>query len=155
MRPRPQARSVPRGRGPESPARGNSPALCPRKFSAWLHGVFPDSTVACCASDGCDRPRGLAHALRDAPTMPQTRGALTRLVRERGALLVVCMLLAIGGVMALAWWDSLRESDAVFHDVGDEQSVLASVVAVDLNAHLRAVELAVLASGERSERSSD
>jgi signal transduction histidine kinase len=65
---------------------------------------------------------------------------------DRGTTLVACMLLAIGAVMALAWWDSARESEAVFRDVGDEQSVLASVVAVDLRAHLEAIERALRAS---------
>jgi|HubBroStandDraft_4_1064222.scaffolds.fasta_scaffold02329_6 two-component system NtrC family sensor kinase len=80
--------------------------------------------------------------------MPPIRSALARILRERGSLLVACMLLAIGGVMTLAWWDSLRESDAVFRDVGDEQSVLASVVAVDLRAHLSALERHAMAPGK-------
>jgi signal transduction histidine kinase len=71
--------------------------------------------------------------------MTPTRSGWAAVLRGRGSSLVAFMLLAIGGVMALAWWDSRRESDAVFRDVGDEQSVLADVVAVDLRAHLEAI----------------
>src|ERR1700678_1590158 len=71
--------------------------------------------------------------------MTSMRSGASAVVRGRGSLLVACMLLAMGGAMALAWWDSRRESDAVFRDVGDEQSVLADVVAVDLRTHLQAI----------------
>jgi len=71
--------------------------------------------------------------------MAPVRGGLAGLPREPGSSLVASMLVAMGAVMALAGWDSRRESDAVFRDVGDEQSVLADVVAVDLRAHLQAL----------------
>jgi signal transduction histidine kinase len=50
------------------------------------------------------------------------------------------MLLAVGTVTGLAWWDSRRESEAILRDVGREQSVVASVLAMDLRAHLETVE---------------
>src|ERR1700678_3935055 len=71
--------------------------------------------------------------------MTSMRSGASAVVRGRGSLLVASMLVAMGLVMALAGWDSRRESDAVFRDVGDEQSVLADVVAVDLRAHLQAL----------------
>jgi len=46
------------------------------------------------------------------------------------------MLLAITAVTGLAWWDSQRESEGVLREVGREQSDLASIVALDLQAHL-------------------
>jgi len=50
--------------------------------------------------------------------------------------LVAWMLLAIGAVTGLAWWDSRRESEAILADVGAEQSRLASVIADDLGSRL-------------------
>src|SRR5579862_6520567 len=54
--------------------------------------------------------------------------------------LVVWMFLAIGAVTALAWWDSQRESEAIFRDVGREQASVASIVALDLRTHIEAAE---------------
>ncbi len=50
--------------------------------------------------------------------------------------LVLWMLLAIALVSALAAWDSARESESVFRDVGREETLVASIVALDLRAHL-------------------
>jgi len=44
------------------------------------------------------------------------------------------MLVAIGGVTTLAWWDSRRESDAILGDVASEQALLATVLAANLRA---------------------
>ncbi len=54
--------------------------------------------------------------------------------------LVAWMLVAVAAVTSLAWWDARRESDALFRDVGQEQSLLASVVAVDLQARLESAK---------------
>jgi two-component system NtrC family sensor kinase len=54
--------------------------------------------------------------------------------------LVASMLVAIGVVTGLAWWDSQRESEALLEDVGQEQSLVASIVALDLRAHLATLE---------------
>ena len=56
--------------------------------------------------------------------------------RARSLLLVAWMLLAIGAVTGLAWWDSRRESEAILADVGAEQSRLAAVIADDLGSRL-------------------
>lgn len=58
------------------------------------------------------------------------------------------MLLAISGVTGLAWWDSRRESEAILRDVGAEQSLLASAMAVDLAAHLVTIQRDALLIGE-------
>ncbi len=58
------------------------------------------------------------------------------------------MLAAIGVVTGLAWWDSRRESEAVFQDVGREQSLVASIVALDLRAHLATVERDVVLAAD-------
>jgi signal transduction histidine kinase len=50
------------------------------------------------------------------------------------------MFLAIGAVTALAWWDSQRESEAIFRDVGREQASVASIVALDVRTHIEAAE---------------
>jgi two-component system NtrC family sensor kinase len=50
--------------------------------------------------------------------------------------LLAWMLAAVGAVTSLAWWDARRESEALFRDVGQEQFLLASVVALDLQARL-------------------
>ncbi|HXX68398.1 MAG TPA: HAMP domain-containing sensor histidine kinase [Polyangiaceae bacterium] len=49
------------------------------------------------------------------------------------------MLAAIGVVTAIAWWDSRRESEAIFRDLGTEQSLVAAIAARDLAAHLAAL----------------
>ncbi len=46
------------------------------------------------------------------------------------------MMVAIGVVTLLAWWDEQREADAAMRDLESEQSVLASSLAADLRAHL-------------------
>jgi two-component system NtrC family sensor kinase len=58
------------------------------------------------------------------------------------------MLVAIGVVTGLAWWDSRRESEAVLRDVGREQSLVASIVALDLRAHLATVQRDVVLAAE-------
>lgn len=63
------------------------------------------------------------------PPEPPPRGARRR-------LLVASMLAAIGVVTAIAWWDSRRESQAIFRDLGTEQSAVAAIAAHDLAAHL-------------------
>jgi signal transduction histidine kinase len=55
------------------------------------------------------------------------------------ARLVACMLGAIGMVTGLAWWDSQRESDAILRDLGQEQALVAAIVALDVRAHFPAV----------------
>jgi two-component system NtrC family sensor kinase len=59
------------------------------------------------------------------------------------------MLLAIGAVTGLAWWDSRRESEAILRDVGREQSIVASIVALDLRTHLEAAERDAVVLAER------
>jgi signal transduction histidine kinase len=59
------------------------------------------------------------------------------------------MFLAIGSVTALAWWDSQRESEAIFRDVGREQASVASIVALDLRSHLEAAERDAVLVAER------
>jgi two-component system, NtrC family, sensor kinase len=54
-------------------------------------------------------------------------------------MLVVWMLLAIGAVTAIAWWDSRRESEAILQDLGSEQALVAAIAARDLGAHLAAL----------------
>jgi two-component system NtrC family sensor kinase len=51
--------------------------------------------------------------------------------------LLAWMLAAVGVVTSLAWWDARRESEALFRDVGQEQSLVASLVASDLDARLK------------------
>jgi signal transduction histidine kinase len=50
------------------------------------------------------------------------------------------MLVAIGVVTMLAWWDAQREAESALRDLEAEQSVLASSLAADLRAHLTTVE---------------
>lgn len=50
------------------------------------------------------------------------------------------MLIAIGVVTVLAWWDEQREAESALRDLEAEQSVLASSLAADLRAHLTTVE---------------
>jgi|HubBroStandDraft_1064217.scaffolds.fasta_scaffold01907_6 two-component system, NtrC family, sensor kinase len=59
------------------------------------------------------------------------------------------MLLAIGAVTGLAWWDSRRESEAILRDVGREESVVASIVALDLRTHIEAAERDAVLLAER------
>jgi two-component system NtrC family sensor kinase len=66
------------------------------------------------------------------PAPPRAAGAHVRLV--------AWMLLAVAAVTSVAWWDARRESDALFRDVGQEQSLVASVVAVDLQARLESAK---------------
>jgi two-component system NtrC family sensor kinase len=63
--------------------------------------------------------------------------------------LVVWMFLAIGAVTGLAWWDSRRESEAILRDVGREQTIVASIVALDLRTHIEAAgrDAVLLAEG--------
>jgi signal transduction histidine kinase len=49
------------------------------------------------------------------------------------------MLIAIGVVTALAWWDEQREAESALRDLEEEQSVLALSLAADLRAHLTTV----------------
>lgn len=56
--------------------------------------------------------------------------------RVGGRALVVWMLLAIGVVTGIAWWDSRRESEAILQDLGAEQALVAAIAARDLGAHL-------------------
>lgn len=71
------------------------------------------------------------------------------LALRQGGALIAWMLVAIGGVTGMAWWDSQRESEAVLMDVGNEQSVLASIAAVDVLAHLTTIERDALLVGTR------
>jgi signal transduction histidine kinase len=50
------------------------------------------------------------------------------------------MLLAIGLVTGLAWWDEEREASAALHDLETEQTIVASSLAASLRAHLRTLE---------------
>jgi len=52
--------------------------------------------------------------------------------------IVLCMALAIAIVTALAWWNEERESQAALKDMGDDQSVLADVLATSLEGNLSA-----------------
>ena len=80
-------------------------------------------------------------ALRSARDVP---------LRARGrSHLVAWMLLAIGAVTGFAWWDSRRESEAILGDLGQQQAVVASVVALDLRAHLATVERDAVLASER------
>jgi two-component system NtrC family sensor kinase len=72
---------------------------------------------------------------------PAPRGA-------RHLQLVASMLVSISVVTGLAWWDSRRESEAVLRDVGREQSLVASIVALDLRAHLATVERNIVLAAE-------
>jgi len=55
-------------------------------------------------------------------------------------LLVSGMVVAIGLVTGLAWWDAAREADATLTDLGAEQAALASSMAVGLRAYLNGGE---------------
>jgi two-component system NtrC family sensor kinase len=68
---------------------------------------------------------------------------------RRRSVLVVWMLLAIGAVTGLAWWDSRREREAVLGDVGSEQAVLVELVANNLRSRLAAVERGALVVADR------
>jgi signal transduction histidine kinase len=50
--------------------------------------------------------------------------------------LVFGMLVAMGMVTGLVWWDAKREGEAALNDLGTEQAVLASSLAVGLRAYL-------------------
>lgn len=80
--------------------------------------------------------------------VPPLASATGSVAGRRHFTLVAWMLLAIGGVTGLAWWDSQRESEAILQDVGNEQSMLASTMAVDLLAHLATVQRDALLIGE-------
>jgi two-component system NtrC family sensor kinase len=54
--------------------------------------------------------------------------------------LVALMILAIGVVTTLAWWDSEHESQSILDDLGREQLLVAQIAAKDLGAHLDALE---------------
>ncbi len=58
------------------------------------------------------------------------------------------MLIAIGVVTVLAWWDEQREAESALRDLEAEQSVLASSLAADLRAHLTTVERDAALIGE-------
>jgi two-component system NtrC family sensor kinase len=60
---------------------------------------------------------------------------------RRQWLLVLGMLVAIALVTGLAWWDGAREDEAALSDLGTEQAILASSLAIGLQAYL--------ANGER------
>jgi two-component system NtrC family sensor kinase len=96
------------------------------------------------------RNRVIHGARHMARTLPLNRGTMTRpalaatgrsgLPAARLLSLGAWMLLALGSVTGFAWWDSRRESEAILRDVAREQSALAAVLAVDLRAHLAALE---------------
>jgi signal transduction histidine kinase len=67
---------------------------------------------------------------------------------SRSARLVVWMLLAIGLVTGLAWWDERREADASLADLGSEQAVQAASLAGSLRAHLATIERDAAFAGE-------
>jgi two-component system NtrC family sensor kinase len=69
--------------------------------------------------------------------------------------LLVWMLLAIAAVTGLAWWDSQRESEAILRDVGREQAIVASIVALDLRTHLEAAERDAVLVAERGSSSGE
>lgn len=50
--------------------------------------------------------------------------------------LALGMLIAIGAVTGLAWWDERREAAASLQDLAAEQSIIASTVAAAAKAHL-------------------
>ena len=82
------------------------------------------------------------HLLRMVPDMVDDTPRSAPRARSRWGRghLVLCMLLAIGTVTGLAWWDSRRESEAVLRDVGREQATVAAIVALDLRTHLEDAE---------------
>jgi signal transduction histidine kinase len=67
----------------------------------------------------------------------------------RGHLVVVSMLVAIGAVTGLAWWDSQREAESALGDVASEQSVLASLLAATLRARLANIQEDAILIAER------
>lgn len=114
--------------------------------------IFP--VVSCAADRFTEKtaPIHVARRLRAEPAMASgTRPRRTPdfLALWQSGALVAWMLVAIGGVTAIGWWDSQRESEAVLMDVGNEQSVLASIAAVDLLAHLTTIERDALLVGTR------
>jgi signal transduction histidine kinase len=62
-----------------------------------------------------------------------------RQMRLNLTAIVAAMLLAMGAVGALAWWDATREADAALDDFGDAQAVVAKSAASHLGARLSAV----------------
>ncbi len=63
--------------------------------------------------------------------------------------LVACMVAAVAAVTALAWWDDQREAGAALRDLEGQQSVVASILAASLDAHLATVarDAALFAAG--------
>jgi signal transduction histidine kinase len=53
--------------------------------------------------------------------------------------IVGAMLLAMGAVGALAYWDAIRDSESALEDFGDAQAVVARSAAANLSARLSAV----------------
>jgi two-component system NtrC family sensor kinase len=70
------------------------------------------------------------------------------LLKKPPASLIVWMLVAIGVVTGLAWWDEQREADAALRDLESEQSVVAWSAAGTLRAHLTSVERDAILVGE-------
>jgi signal transduction histidine kinase len=114
------------------------------KISGVDQGSFPCSLPACGASKqemgGVPMDREL---LTSPPTMGRhgTRWTMpSQALRWRRSSLVLWMLAAITAITGLAWWDSRHESEAIFRDLGAEQSVVAAIVARDLGARLAALQ---------------
>ena len=61
---------------------------------------------------------------------------------------MVWMLVAIGLVTGLAWWDEQREADAALQDLESEQSILAWSIAGTLRGQLTSIERAAVLVGE-------
>jgi len=60
--------------------------------------------------------------------------------RYANVILVVWMLVAIGAVSLLAYWDQLREADASLEDLANAQATLAQGLSLALGERLAAVE---------------
>jgi signal transduction histidine kinase len=62
-----------------------------------------------------------------------------RMQRLNLTAIVAAMLLAMGAVGALAWWDAVREADAALEDFGEAQALVARTAAATLAGRLAAV----------------
>jgi signal transduction histidine kinase len=62
-----------------------------------------------------------------------------RQMRFNLTAIVAAMILAMGIVGALAWWDAERDAETALEEFGDAQAVVARSAAADLNARLSAV----------------
>jgi two-component system, NtrC family, sensor kinase len=82
-----------------------------------------------------------------ASHLPRMRGSY-KVWAKRPWPLAAWMLVAIAIVTGLAWWDERREAAAALHELGTEQSIIASSYANSLQAYLAAVVRDAVLIGE-------